>query len=172
MSTSNDSSDNVIIKEGEKPFNFDFFDRVGKKYELGDITGEKNIVIYFYPKDFTPGCTIQAEEFTENYEKFRENDIEIIGISPDSEESHLKFREKMNIPYMLASDKNNLISKKYGVYGLKKFMGKEYYGINRSTFLLDKEGKIIKIFQKVKPAGHSKEILEYFINKDIINKID
>ncbi len=172
MSTSNDSSDNVIIKEGEKPVNFDFFDREGKKYELGDITGEKNIVIYFYPKDFTPGCTIQAEEFTENYEKFRENDIEIIGISPDSEESHLKFREKMNIPYMLASDKNNLISKKYGVYGLKKFMGKEYYGVNRSTFLLDKEGKIIKIFQKVKPAGHSKEILEYFINKDIINKID
>ncbi len=172
MSASNNSSDNVIIKEGEKPFNFDFFDREGKKYELGDITGEKNIVIYFYPKDFTPGCTIQAEEFTENYEKFRENEIEIIGISPDSEESHLKFREKMNIPYMLASDKNNLISKKYGVYELKKFMGKEYYGVNRSTFLLDKEGKIIKIFQKVKPAGHSKEILEYFINKDIINKID
>ncbi len=165
MSTSNDSNENVIIKEGEKPFNFDFFDREGKKYELDDIAGGKNIVIYFYPKDFTPGCTIQAEEFTENYEKFSENNIEIIGISPDSEESHLKFREKMNIPYMLASDKNNLISKKYGVYGLKKFMGKEYYGVNRSTFLLDKEGKIIKIFQKVKPAGHSKEILEYFLNK-------
>ena len=106
---------------------------------------------------------IQAGEFTENYEKYRENEIEIIGISPDSDESHIKFRVKMNIPYMLASDKNNSISKKYGVYGLKKFMGKEYYGINRSTFLVDKKGKITKIFEKVKPAGHSTEVLEYFI---------
>ncbi len=163
MHKSNDSSYNdITIKEGEKPFNFSFFDSSGKKHELDDILGGKNIVIYFYPKDFTPGCTIQAEEFTENYEKFRENEIEIIGISPDSDESHLKFREKKNIPYMLASDKNNLISKEYGVYGLKKFMGKEYYGVNRSTFLIDKKGKIVKIFQKVKPEGHSKEVLEYF----------
>jgi len=162
MTKSNNSKD-VILKEGEKFFNFSFFDREGRKYELDEIIGQKNIVIYFYPKDFTPGCTIQAEEFTENYEKFKENEIEIIGISPDTEESHLKFREKMKIPYMLASDHNNMISKKYGSYGLKKFMGKEYYGVNRSTFLLDKQGKIIKIFQKVKPAGHSMEVLGYFI---------
>ncbi len=164
MHKSNDSSNgNIINLEGKKPFNFSFFDPEGKKYGLDEILGKKNIVIYFYPKDFTPGCTIQAEEFTENYEKYRENEIEIIGISPDSDESHMNFREKMNIPYMLASDKNNLISKKYGVFGLKKFMGKEYYGVNRSTFLIDKKGKIIKIFQKVKPAGHSNEVLEYFI---------
>jgi thioredoxin-dependent peroxiredoxin len=155
--------DDIKNLEGKKPFNFSFFDTDGKKYELDEILGKKNIVIYFYPKDFTPGCTIQAGEFTENYEKYRENEIEIIGISPDSDESHIKFREKMNIPYMLASDKNNVISKKYGVYGLKKFMGKEYYGVNRSTFLIDKKGKITKTFEKVKPAGHSKEVLDYFI---------
>jgi thioredoxin-dependent peroxiredoxin len=155
--------DEIKNLEGKKPFNFSFFDPDGKKYELDEILGKKNIVIYFYPKDFTPGCTIQAGEFTEIYEKYRENEIEIIGISPDSDESHIKFREKMNIPYMLASDKDNLISKKYGVYGLKKFMGKEYYGVNRSTFLIDKKGKITKTFEKVKPAGHSKEVLEYFI---------
>ena len=123
------SMDDIKNLEGKKPFNFSFFDPDGKKYELDEILGKKNIVIYFYPKDFTPGCTIQAGEFTEIYEKYRENEIEIIGISPDSDESHIKFREKMNIPYMLASDKDNLISKKYGVYGLKKFMGKEYIAI-------------------------------------------
>jgi peroxiredoxin Q/BCP len=155
--------DDIKNLEGKKPFNFIFFDPDGKRYELDEILGKNNIVIYFYPNDFTPGCTIQAGEFTEIYEKYRENEIEIIGISPDSDESHIKFREKMNIPYMLASDKDNLISKKYGVYGLKKFMGKEYYGVNRSTFLIDKKGKITKTYEKEKPAGHSKEVLEYFI---------
>lgn len=150
------------IREGKKPPSFAFFDAKGNKHELEEIIGNKNMVIYFYPKDFTPGCTIEAEEFTKDYQKFKENDIEVIGISPDSEESHLKFREKMGIPYMLSSDTNNSISKKYGTYGLKKFMGKEYYGTNRSTFLLGKTGKIVKIFNKVKPEGHSKEILEYF----------
>jgi peroxiredoxin Q/BCP len=151
-----------FIKEGERPPNFGFFDIEGKKHELNSILGKKNIAIYFYPKDFTPGCTIEAEDFTKNYQKFKENDIEVIGISPDSEDSHLKFREKMRIPYMLASDKENSISKKFGTYGLKKFMGKEYYGVSRSTFLIDKRGKITKTFHKVKPNGHSDEILEYF----------
>ena len=161
-SSSNQSDQNTLIKEGEKPISFSFFDSKGKKYELNDILGKKNIVIYFYPKDFTPGCTIQAEEFTENYDDFKNKEIEIIGISPDSDESHLKFREKMHIPYMLTADTNNEISKKYGVFGLKKFMGKEYYGINRTTFLINKEGIIVKVLQKVKPAGHSKQVLDFY----------
>ena len=152
------------VKEGEKPPNFEFFDLAGEKHELDEIIGKKKIVIYFYPKDFTPGCTTEAEEFSADYQKFKENGIEIIGISPDSYESHLKFREKMSIPYMLVSDQNNAIAKKFGAYGLKKFMGKEYNGVNRSTFLLGKNGKITKIYEKVKPLGHSREILEYFIN--------
>jgi peroxiredoxin Q/BCP len=159
------TSKETIVKEGEKPFNFSFYDSEGKKHELNDIIGKKNIVIYFYPKDFTPGCTIEAEEFTDGYREFKENEIEIVGISPDSEESHIKFRQKTNIPYMLASDTENNISKKYGVYGLKKFMGKDYYGVNRSTFLINKDGKIVKIYQKVKPAGHSKEVLNYFTQR-------
>ena len=159
------TNNETIVREGENPFSFSFYDSEGKKHELNDIIGEKNIVIYFYPKDFTPGCTIEAEEFTERYREFKQNEIEIIGISPDSEESHIKFREKMHIPYMLTSDIENNISKRYGVYGLKKFMGKDYYGVNRSTFLINKDGKIVKISQKVKPAGHSKEVLNYFTQR-------
>ncbi len=156
--TESNSHSKERVKEGEKPANFEFFDWAGKKHELDEMIGKKKIVIYFYPKDFTPGCTIEAEEFSADYQKFKENGIEIIGVSPDSYESHLKFREKMSIPYMLVSDQNNSIAKKYGAYGLKKFMGKEYYGVNRSTFMLDESGKITKIYEKVMPAGHSKEV--------------
>src|SRR5919107_3928986 len=86
-----------IVREGERPPSFGFFDTYGGKHELDEMIGKKNMVIYFYPKDFTPGCTIEAEEFTKDYHKFKENDIEVIGISPDSEESHQRFREKMGI---------------------------------------------------------------------------
>ncbi|GKS60880.1 peroxiredoxin [Candidatus Nitrosocosmicus sp.] len=155
-------TDGRNVKEGDKPFDFEFQDIQGKISKLSDLIGEKKIIVYFYPKDFTPGCTIEAEEFSRDYDQFRTDNIEIIGISPDTEESHVKFREKMKIPYMLASDIHNDISKNFGVFGLKKFMGKEYYGVNRSTFLIDTSGKIVKIYDKVKPKGHSKEVLEYF----------
>ena len=155
-------SGNIKIKEGDSPLEFEFQDNQGKIFHLSDLIGKKKIVIYFYPKDFTPGCTIEAEEFSRDYDEFKKDNIEIIGISPDTDESHVKFREKKNIPYMLASDIKNDISKKYGVYGLKNFMGKEYYGVNRSTFLIDTNGKIVKIYDKVKPKGHSKEVLQYF----------
>lgn len=155
-------TDGRKVKEGDKPFDFEFQDIQGKISKLSDLIGEKKIIVYFYPKDFTPGCTIEAEEFSRDYDQFRTDNIEIIGISPDTEESHVKFREKMKIPYMLASDIHNNISKNFGVFGLKKFMGKEYYGVNRSTFLIDTSGKIVKIYDKVKPKGHSKEVLEYF----------
>jgi len=155
-------SEGAKVKEGDKPFDLEFQDKQSKIFHLSDLIGERNVVIYFYPKDFTPGCTIEAEEFSRDYDQFKANSIEIIGISPDTYDSHIKFREKMKIPYMLTSDTQNEISKKYGVYGLKNFMGKEYYGVNRSTFLVDKSGKIVKIYDKVKPKGHSKEVLEYF----------
>jgi peroxiredoxin Q/BCP len=154
--------DAIKIKEGDNPLGFEFQDNQGKIFHLSNLIGKKKVVIYFYPKDFTPGCTIEAEEFSRDYDQFKKDNIEIIGISPDTDESHVKFREKMKIPYMLASDIQNEISKKYGVYGLKNFMGKEYYGVNRSTFLIDLNGKIVKIYDKVKPRGHSKEVLEYF----------
>ena len=154
-------SDGTKIKELDEPFNFEFQDGKDKVFQLSDLIGKKNIVIYFYPKDFTPGCTIEAEEFSRDYDQFKRLNTEIIGISPDSRDSHVKFREKMNIPYMLASDTQNEISNKYGVFGLKSFMGKEYYGVTRSTFLIDISGRVVKIYDKVKAKGHSKEVLEF-----------
>ena len=150
------------LNEGDLAPDFNFKDSNNKTLRLENFLG-KRIVIYFYPRDFTPGCTTEAYEFSKQFYKYREHDIMIIGISPDDEKSHEKFREKMNIPFLLASDTNHQISKKYGVYGPKKFMGKETMGVNRTTFLIDKDGKIEKIFNKVKPNGHSIEVLNYIL---------
>ncbi|MGC1930362.1 MAG: thioredoxin-dependent thiol peroxidase [Candidatus Nitrosopolaris sp.] len=150
------------LEQGDWAPDFSLTDLNGNAIKLSDFRGMKNVVVYFYPKDFTPGCTVEATEFTRDYTRFKDVDIEIIGISPDSTQSHLKFREKMKIPYLLATDTQNEISKKYAVYGPKSFMGKEYFGISRSTFLVNKEGIIIRIFAKVKPAGHSQEVFQAF----------
>jgi thioredoxin-dependent peroxiredoxin len=150
------------LNEGDLAPDFNFKDSNNKTLRLENFLG-KRIVIYFYPRDFTPGCTTEAYEFSNQFNKYREHDIMIIGISPDDEKSHEKFREKMNIPFFLASDTKHQISKKYGVYGPKKFMGKETMGVNRTTFLIDKDGKIEKIFNKVRPNGHSIEVLNYIL---------
>ena len=121
-----------------------------------------NLVIYFYPKDSTPGCTTEADEFSKDYKKFKKAGIEIVGISKDDVTSHRKFCDKMNIPYILLADVETEVCKKFGVWGLKKFMGREFMGINRSTFLVNEKGKIFKVFPKVKPKGHAKEVLEAF----------
>ena len=141
---------------------FIFKDSDNNDLRLSNFLG-KRIVIYFYPNDFTPGCSTQASEFSIHFNKYLENNIIILGISPNDETTHQKFKEKMRIPFLLISDSNNKISQKYGVYTLKKFMGKEYMGIMRTTFLIDKHGKIVKIFYKVKPKGHSAEVLNYFL---------
>jgi thioredoxin-dependent peroxiredoxin len=152
----------TYLKEGDTAPDFTFEDNNGKSVKLSEYGGRKNMIVYFYPKDFTSGCSTEATEFTEDYEEFRRNNVEILGISSDDMDSHIRFRQKFHIPYMLVSDPENLVSKLYGVYGTKKFMGKEYLGITRSTFLIDKKGKITKIFYKVKPSGHSKEVRESF----------
>lgn len=141
---------------------FIFKDSDNNDLRLSNFLG-KRIVIYFYPNDFTPGCSTQASEFSIHFNKYLENNIIILGISPNDETTHQKFKEKMRIPFLLISDSNNKISQKYGVYTLKKFMGKEYMGVMRTTFLIDKHGKIVKIFYKVKPKGHSAEVLNYFL---------
>lgn len=148
------------ISEGEFAPDFIMTDSDGKTTKLSDLRKNKKAVVYFYPKDFTPGCTTQAKEFTRDYVIFKNLGIEIIGISPDHHESHIKFRETMRIPYTLVADPEHKIAKRYGVYGLKKFMGKEYLGVNRSTFVIDENGRIIKIFSNVKPAGHSQGVME------------
>ena len=152
-----------MLKEGESIPSFSVPDENGEIVKSADFKG-KNIVIYFYPKDFTPGCTTEADEFSKDHAKFTKADIRIIGISPDDSEKHKKFCDKMGIKYTLLADTEKKVSKMFGVWGKKKFMGREYMGVARSTFLADKKGKIFKVFPKVKPAGHSKEVLECFKN--------
>ena len=149
------------IHEGDIAPDFSFSDYKGINTKLSDLRGRR-IVLYFYPRDFTPGCSTEATEFARDYEKFKAKNIDILGISPDGEESHSKFKEKMNIPYHLVPDTDFKISKRYAVYGPRKFMGKEYIGVSRTTFLVDQNGVIIKIFNKVKPLGHSLEVLQEF----------
>jgi peroxiredoxin Q/BCP len=148
------------LTEGGVAPDFEMKDKHGQTKKLSDLRGKAAVVVYFYPQDFTPGCTTEANEFTRDYEKFKGAGIEIVGVSPDDEASHDKFRQNMGIPYPLVADTKNEISKKYGVYGLKKFMGREYMGVNRTTFLVDKTGKIVKAFKKVKSAGHSQEVFQ------------
>jgi peroxiredoxin Q/BCP len=150
----------VEISEGSTAPDFTMTDKDSKDIKLSELRGKKDVVVYFYPKDFTPGCSTEATEFTRAYKKFKDAGIEIVGISPDDAESHSKFRDKMGIPYPLVADADKDVSKQYGVYGLKSFMGREYMGVNRSTFIVNKSGKIVKVFRKVRPAGHSQEVFE------------
>ncbi|KFM14699.1 putative peroxiredoxin YgaF protein [Marine Group I thaumarchaeote SCGC AAA799-O18] len=150
-----------MIREGQSVPIFQLSDADGNTVKSNEFKGKK-FVIYFYPKDFTPGCTVEADEFSRDYKKFQKDGIEIIGISKDDSESHKKFCEKMKIPYILLADTKTEVSKLFGVWGKKNFMGKEYMGIKRSTFLVNENGKIFKVFEKVKPKGHSKEVLEAY----------
>ena len=150
-----------MIEEGDRVPKFVSNDPEGNKVKSTDFKGKKH-VIYFYPKDFTPGCTTQADEFSTEYKKFQNKDIEIIGISPDDAESHKKFCGKIGIKYVLLSDIEKEVSKAFGTWGMKKFMGREYMGVTRTTFLVNKKGKIFKIYPKVKPVGHAKQVLEDF----------
>lgn len=151
----------MMISEGDNVPNFELKDSTGKIVRSNDYLGKK-YVVYFYPKDFTPGCTIEADEFAKSYDRFKNKNIEIIGISPDSVESHEKFCKKMNVQYVLLSDSEKTVSNAFGVWGKKKFMGREYLGVNRSTFLVNEKGIIFKTHLKVKPAGHATQVLDDF----------
>lgn len=152
-----------MLSEGDDVPDFSLKDAEGKLVKKSDFRGKK-YVVYFYPKDFTPGCTTEAAEFARDYKKFKNADIEILGISPDDIDSHKKFSEKMNVPFILLSDIETEVAKRFGVWGKKQFMGREYMGVNRSTFLVNDKGKIFKVFEKVKPAGHTEEVLAAFKN--------
>lgn len=152
-----------MLSVGDSVPDFSLKDAKGDVVRKADLKGKK-YVVYFYPKDFTPGCTTEAAEFARDYKKFKNADIEIIGISPDDEESHKKFGEKMEVPFILLADTEIEIAKKFGVWGKKQFMGREYMGVNRTTFLINEKGKVIRVFEKVKPAGHAQEVLEVFKN--------
>ena len=147
-----------MIKENSKAPAFTIISTKKKNYSLKDSVG-KYVVIYFYPKDDTPGCTIEANDFNKLLPKFRKLNCEVFGISKDSLKSHDKFREKYKIKFELLSDENLKILKKYKVWGKKKFMGREFMGILRTTFLIDPKGKILKIWENVKVKDHAKDVL-------------
>jgi peroxiredoxin Q/BCP len=148
-----------MLKNNSKAPNFKLLSTTKEDYSLKDSLG-KYVVIYFYPKDDTPGCTIETNDFNKLLTKFKILECEIYGISKDSLKSHDKFRDKYKIKFDLLADEEIKVLKKYKVWGKKKFMGREYMGINRTTFLIDKKGKIIKIWENVKVKDHAKEVLE------------
>ncbi len=132
----------------------------GEKINLSKFRGT-NVVIYFYPKDMTPGCTTEACDFRDQIQQFSEVNAVVLGVSPDPVERHQKFIEKYGLPFLLLADTENHLAEAFGVWKLKKNFGKEYMGIERSTFIIDKEGKLIKGWRKVKVKGHVEEALTY-----------
>ena len=148
-----------MIKEKTKAPDFTLPSTNGENQKLKDLLG-KYVVIYFYPKDDTPGCTIETNDFNKLLPKFKKLNCEIFGISKDTIKSHDKFREKFKIKFDLLSDEEIKVLKKYKVWGKKKFMGREFMGIIRSTILIDKKGKVIKVWDNVKVKDHAKEVLE------------
>ena len=148
-----------MVKLNNKAPNFKAQSTSNKAYSLNDSKG-KYVILYFYPKDDTPGCTIETNDFNKLLSKFKKLECEIYGISKDNLKSHDKFREKFKVKFDLLSDEETKVLKKYKVWGKKKFMGREYMGISRSTFLIDKQGKIVKIWENVNVKDHAKEVLE------------
>jgi peroxiredoxin Q/BCP len=152
------------LKEGDKAPEFAATDAEGKTVRLKDLRGKK-VVLYFYPKDDTPGCTKEACSFRDSFARFKKRGIQVLGVSLDSEASHQKFARKFDLPFRLLADTDRAISESYGTYGEKKFMGRTYMGVHRMTFLIDEKGKIKKIFGKVKPEDHAEEVLNAFSEK-------
>lgn len=148
-----------MIKEKTKAPDFTLPSTNGENQKLKDLLG-KYVVIYFYPKDDTPGCTIETNDFNKLLPKFKKLNCEIFGISKDTIKSHDKFKEKFKIKFDLLSDEELKVLKKYKVWGKKKFMGREFMGIIRSTLLIDKKGKVLKVWDNVKVKDHAKEVLE------------
>jgi len=148
-----------MLTEGTIAPDFKLPNEEGKIISLVQFRGKK-VVLYFYPKDNTPGCTKEACHFRDNYDKILDRGAVVIGISADSEKSHIGFKKKYDLPFHLLSDKDKKVIKTYNAVGEKKMYGKIFLGIIRSTFIIDENGKIIKIFPKVKPNEHIKEVLE------------
>ena len=149
-----------MLKEGDKAPAFSLPDSTGKTISLKDFKGKK-LVLYFYPKDMTPGCTAEACSFRDNIDEIRAKEAEVVGVSADTVKLHQKFTEKFELNFPLLSDESKEMLKEYGIWKQKSFMGKKYMGIERTTVIIDEKGVIRKIFPKVKVLGHTKEVLQY-----------
>lgn len=148
-----------MIEAGKKAPAFSLKDQDGKTVKLADFAG-KNVVLYFYPKDDTPGCTTEACNFRDEHSKLQKAGAVVLGVSPDSEARHAKFRAKYSLPFTLLADTEHEVAEKYGAWGEKSLYGKKYMGILRSTFLIGKDGKVAKVWDKVKVKEHAGEVLE------------
>tara|TARA_B100000900_G_C20499866_1_gene683265 strand:+ start:318 stop:779 length:462 start_codon:yes stop_codon:yes gene_type:complete len=149
------------LNVGDKAPDFVALNEFGQSISLSDFIGKK-VVLYFYPKDMTPGCTAESCNLGENYSLLQEKGFIVLGVSPDSSKSHQKFIDKYNLPFSLIADEDKAVIKAFGVWGPKKFMGKEYNGVLRTTFVIDEDGVIEKVFSKVKTKDHTNQILESY----------
>jgi thioredoxin-dependent peroxiredoxin len=150
----------MTIEIGQKAPDFELQSNENKQVKLSDFKG-KNVVLFFYPKDMTPGCTTEACDFRDYHSEFSDLNTVILGISPDPIKSHQKFIEKHGLPFLLLADEEHKVAELYDVWKLKKNFGKEYMGIERSTFIIDQSGNLVKEWRKVKVADHVKEALEF-----------
>jgi len=147
------------IQSGIQAPDFELPDETGTLRKLSNYRG-KPVVLYFYPKDDTPGCTTEACNFRDDYSAYEDAGVVILGVSPDSVKSHVKFKEKHDLPFPLLADEGHKVCEMYAVWALKKFRGREYMGVLRTTFLINEQGQIVRVFELVKPAEHSAELLE------------
>lgn len=154
----------MIPQAGTKAPDFSLPDETGKIHTLSDYAG-KVFLLYFYPEDDTPGCTTEACNFRDDYGEYQKANVIILGVSPDTQQSHVKFKQKYHIPYPLLADVGHQICDRYGVWGPKHNFGRTYDGVHRTTFLIGADSKIVKVFENVKPADHSKEILDLLKQK-------
>ncbi|GGB67404.1 peroxiredoxin [Flavobacterium suaedae] len=149
----------TTLKKGDKAPDFSGIDQDGKAHKLSDYKGKK-VVLFFYPKANTPGCTSEACDLRDNYERFVDNNYELIGVSGDNQKAQGKFRDKYELPFSLLADENKDVIHAFGVWGPKKFMGREYEGIHRTTFIINEEGIIDEVIEKVKTKEHASQILK------------
>lgn len=148
----------MLPKKGTKAKNFTLPDQEGKLHTLKDYVG-KWVILYFYPKDDTPGCTVEACQFRDNFPQFKRSQAVVFGVSVDTVKKHAKFVTKYELPFILLADEEKKVVELYGVWAKKKFMGREYMGILRTSFLIAPDGKIAKVYENVKPAEHALEVL-------------
>lgn len=148
-----------MLKAGDKAPDFELTTGDGDNVHLGDLKG-KPVVLYFYPRDDTPGCTVEACSFRDLSPQFDKRGVSIYGVSTDSAKSHTKFTQKYGLNFPLLSDPDHTVTEAYDSWGPKKFMGREYLGVKRNTFLIGKDGKIARVWEGVKPAGHAEEVLQ------------
>jgi len=148
-----------MVEEGQEAPDFELTSDAGETVRLSQFRGQP-VVLYFYPRDDTPGCTTQACGIRDNYDDFQQRGAVVLGVSPDEETAHVKFKQKYGLPFTLLADPEHEVSEQYDVWGERKYMGRTYMGVERSTFLIDRDGRISKVMRRVKPDTHVEQVLE------------